>query len=154
EKRGNGYQVRAKTLETATGNALLDINEAADNKQGVLGVVGRIAARMRRALGDTTPESTQVSAAGTFTTSSPEAAHASAMAQDLQWAGEWEEAIPRYEQAVQFDPNLGRAYAGLAATSANMGRRKDAEKYYQLALTHIDRMSDREKYRTRGGYYL
>jgi eukaryotic-like serine/threonine-protein kinase len=35
-----------------------------------------------------------------------------------------------------------------------MGRRKDAEKYYQLALAHIDRMSDREKYRTRGGYYL
>src|SRR5262249_341023 len=96
EKRGNGYQVRAKTLETATGKALLDINEAADTKQGVLGVVGRIAARMRRALGDTTPESTQVSAAGTFTTSSLEAAHAYAMAQDLQWAGEWEEAIPRY----------------------------------------------------------
>jgi tetratricopeptide (TPR) repeat protein len=35
-----------------------------------------------------------------------------------------------------------------------MGRRKDAERYYQLALAHIDRMSEREKYRTRGGYYL
>src|SRR5260370_13071775 len=35
-----------------------------------------------------------------------------------------------------------------------MGRRKDGEKYYQLALAHIDKLSEREKYRTRGGYYL
>ncbi len=154
EKRGSGYKVRARTLEAATGKILIEVDENADDKKSVLGAVGKIAAETRHALGDTTPESAQVTAAGTFTTSSLEAAHAYALAQDLQWAGKWEEAIPLYEQAVQLDPNLGRAYAGLASTSANMGRRKDAEKYYQLALAHIDRMSDREKYRTRGGYYL
>ena len=154
EKRGSGYKVRSRMLEAATGKIVLEMNENADDKKGVLGAVGKIAAQTRRVLGDTTPESAQVTAAGTFTTSSLEAAHAYAMAQDLQWAGKWEEAIPLYEQAIQFDPNLGRAYAGLAATSSNMGRPKDAEKYYQLALAHIDRMSEREKYRTRGGYYL
>lgn len=154
EKKGTGYEVQARTLEPGSGKVLLAVHETAKDKQDVLAVVGKIAAKMRRALGDTTPESAQVSAAGTFTTSSLEAAHAYALAQDLQWAGKWEEAIPLYEQAVTFDPNLGRAYAGLAATSANMGRRKDAEKYYELALAHIDRMSDREKYRTRGGFYL
>lgn len=154
EKRGSGYKVRSRTLEAATGKIVLEMNENADDKKSVLGAVGRIAAQTRRVLGDSTPESAQLSAAGTFTTTSLEAAHAYAMAQDLQWAGKWEEAIPLYEQAIQFDPNLGRAYAGLAATSSNMGRRKDADKYYQLALAHIDRMSDREKYRTRGGYYL
>lgn len=154
EKRGSGYKVRSRTLEATTGTILLELDETADDKKGVLEVVDKIAAKTRRALGDTTPESAQLNAAGTFTTSSLEAAHDYALAQDLHWAGKWEEAIPLYEQAVQFDPSLGRAYAGLAATSANMGRRKDAEKYYQLALAHIDRMSDREKYRTRGGYYL
>jgi serine/threonine protein kinase/tetratricopeptide (TPR) repeat protein len=154
EKKGSGYEVRAKTLEPSTGKIVVETREEAGDKKGVLGVVDKIAARTRRALGDSTPESVQLNAAGTFTTGSLEAAHAYALAQDLQWAGKWEEAIPLYEQAIQFDPNLGRAYAGLASTSANMGRRKDAEKYYQLALTHIDRMSDREKYRTRGGYYL
>ena len=153
-KKGDGYEVRARTLEAATGKILLEVDEKADDKKGVLGAVGKIAAQTRRALGDTTPESMQVTAAGTFTTNSLEAAHAYALAQDLQWAGKFEEAIPLYEQAIQSDPDLGRAYAGLASTSANMGRRKDAEKYYQLALAHIDRMSDREKYRTRGGYYL
>jgi serine/threonine protein kinase/tetratricopeptide (TPR) repeat protein len=154
EKKGNGYVVRTKTLETATAKIIAQANEEASDKKSVLSVVERIAARTRRALGDSTPESVQLSAAGTFTTSSLEAAHAYALAQDLQWAGKWEEAIPLYEQAIKFDPNLGRAYAGLASTSANMGRRKDAENYYQLALAHIDRMSDREKFRTRGGYYL
>src|SRR5579859_2818919 len=154
EKKGSGYEVRAKMLEAATGKIVLEMNENADDKKSVLGAVGKIAAQTRRVLGDTTPESAQVTAGGTFTTSSLEAAHAYAMAQDLQWAGKWEEALPLYEQAIQLDPNLGRAYAGLASTNVNMGRRKDAEKYYQLALAHIDRMSDREKYRTRGGYYL
>ena len=153
-RKGSGYEVRARALEAATGKILFEVNETAADKKGVLGVVGKIAAKTRRALGDTTPESAQVSAAGTFTTNSLEAAHAYALAQDLQWGGKWIEAIPLYEQAVQLDPDLGRAYAGLASTSANIGRRKDVDKYYELALAHIDRMSDREKYRTRGGYYL
>jgi len=36
------------------------------------------------------------------------------------------------------------------ATSKN----DEATKYYRLALERIDRMTDREKYRTRSGYYL
>jgi tetratricopeptide (TPR) repeat protein len=49
---------------------------------------------------------------------------------------------------------MGRAYAGLAAMKANTGHKAEAEKDYQAAMAHIDRMSDREQYRTRGGYYL
>ena len=154
EKKGGGYLLRARTIQTATGKILVEENQEASDKKSVLSAVEKIAAQTRRALGDTTPESVQLTAAGTFTTSSLEAAHAYALAQDSQWAGKFEEAIPLYEQAIQFDPNLGRAYAGLASTYANLGRRKEAENFYQQALTHIDRMSDREKYRTRGGYYL
>lgn len=36
----------------------------------------------------------------------------------------------------------------------NLGQRQEAEKYYQMAMARIDRMTDREKYRTRGSYYL
>jgi len=154
EKRGGGYLVRARTIQTATGKIVLEGAHEASDKKSVLGVVEKIAAQTRRALGDTTPESVQLTAAGTFTTSSLEAAHAYALAQDLQWAGKFEEAIPQYQQAIQFDADLGRAYAGLASTCANLNRRKEAEEFYQKALAHLDRMSEREKYRTRGGYYL
>ena len=153
-RKDGGFAVTAKTLDAASGKSLLETTKEAPDKTGVLSTVAKLAAETRRALGDTTPESVQMSAAGTFTTSSLEAAHAYALAQDLQWAGKWEEAIPKYEQALKFDPNLGRAFAGLASTYANTGRNKEADKYYRLAMQHIDRMSDREKYRTRGGYYL
>jgi tetratricopeptide (TPR) repeat protein len=59
-----------------------------------------------------------------------------------------------YGQAIQFDPNMGRAYAGVAAAYANQGKHQDAVKYYELAMQHIDRMTEREKYRTRGAYYV
>jgi len=153
-RKGNGYEVRARTVEAATGKILLEVDETAEDKKGVLAVVDKIAAKTRRALGDTTPESAQLAAAETFTTPSLEASHEYALAQDLQWQGKWNEAMQHYLQAVQFDPNFGRAYAGLAAVNANMGQQAEAQKYYQLATAHLDRMSDREKYRTRGGYYL
>jgi eukaryotic-like serine/threonine-protein kinase len=36
----------------------------------------------------------------------------------------------------------------------NLGKRELSEENYKLALQRLDRMTDREKYRTRGGYYL
>ena len=153
-KNQSGFEVRARTVEAATGKILVEVREQADDKKGVLAVVAKIAARMRRALGDTTPEAVQIAAAETFTASSLEAAHEYALAQDLQWQGKWEEAIHHYLQALQFDPNFGRAYAGLAAVNNNRGQPREAQKYYGMAMSHLGGMSDREKYRTRGGYYL
>lgn len=37
---------------------------------------------------------------------------------------------------------------------ANTGRKQEAENNFKLAMSKIDRMTDREKYRTRGAYYL
>src|SRR5262249_38629599 len=83
-----------------------------------------------------------------------EAAHAYAQAQDRQFAGDLEQAIEKYQEAIRLDPDFGRAYAGVAAQLANLGRPVEAEKYYQAALARIDRMTEREKYRTRGSYYV
>jgi tetratricopeptide (TPR) repeat protein/predicted Ser/Thr protein kinase len=153
-QEGNGYKVYVSTLDSATGKSILKEQRDASSKQDVLAAAGKLAEGIRKELGDTTPESAQQSAAETFTASSLEAAHAYAMGQDFQQAGKWAEAIKAYGQAIELDPNLGRAYAGTAAMYHNLGKRQDAEKYYGLALSHIDRMTDREKYRTRGGYYL
>jgi len=38
--------------------------------------------------------------------------------------------------------------------SSSLGRRPEAEGFYKEALRRLDRMTDREKYRTQGGYYL
>ncbi len=154
DKSGSGYEVSVRAIDAATGKTIVEDRESASGKEAVLATVARLAAKVRRALGDATPESTQLAAAETYTAGSLEAAHEYAVAQNLQWEGHWDEAIRQYQRALDLDHNLGRAYAGLAAVESNRGQRQAAEKNYKEALARIDRMSEREKYRTRGGYYL
>jgi tetratricopeptide (TPR) repeat protein len=116
--------------------------------------VGKLAAGIRKALGDTTPESVQLAAAETYTTHSLDAAHEYALAQLSQFSGNYNDAIEHSQKALQFDPEMGRAYAVLAVVYNNLKQPQQAEKYAKLALSKIDHMSDREKYRTRGSYYL
>ena len=152
---GSGYKVSVTTLDPGTGKPLIrDEAIYAPNKQAVLGVAGQLAERIRKGLGDKTPTSVLQAQAETYTAGSMEAAHAYAVAQDLQLAGKWTEAIKAYSRAIELDPEMGRAYAGLAAMYSNLGKGQEAEKNYQQAMARIDRMTDREKYRTRSGYYL
>jgi tetratricopeptide (TPR) repeat protein len=151
---GSGYKVSVTALDPATGKPIVTEEKSAANKQDVLAAAGKLAESIRKGLGDTTPESAQQAAAETFSAGSLEAAHAYAVGQDFQLAAKWDDALKAYAKAVELDPNLGRAYSGTAAIYAALGKREEAKKYYGLAMSHIDRMTDREKYRTRSGYYL
>ena len=42
----------------------------------------------------------------------------------------------------------------MAATSAILGRQSDGEKYIKLAMEHLDRMSERQRYHARAFYYF
>jgi len=153
DKENNQYAIQVKAVDGITGKPISAKSRSAE-KSEVLAAIGGLAADLRASLGDTTPESIKLSAQETFTADSLEAAHEYAEAQNLLWDGKYEESLPHYEQATKLDPDMGRAYAGYAVASMNLGRKSDADKYYRKALTHIDRMTDREKYRTRGGYFL
>ncbi|HEY7112554.1 MAG TPA: protein kinase, partial [Thermoanaerobaculia bacterium] len=154
ETSGSGYRIEAHALDPTTGKTIQSEEATAQSKDAVLASVAKVAAGLRSALGDTTPKALQLAAAETYTAGSLESAHEYALAQDLQYGGKYDEAIPHYLKAIERDPDLGRAYAGIAVLYSNQGRKDEAEKYYQLAMAKIDRMSDREKFRTRGGYYL
>jgi tetratricopeptide (TPR) repeat protein len=154
EPDGGGYKINSRALDAVTGKLISERSIRVGSKDEVLGSVGKLAARIRQALGDRTSESAQVAQVETYSSGSLEAAHEYAVAQELQSMGKWEDSVSHYQKAIELDPNMGRAYAGLAAVNANMGRRQEAEKYYQMAMARIDRMTDREKYRTRGGYFL
>jgi len=151
---GGGYKLRSRVEDAVTGKVISSQETKVRNKDAVLKAVGVLAAEVRNSLGDRTPESVQKIQAETFTSGSLAAAHEYALGQDLLWAGSWAEAAQHYQKAIEIDPNMGRAYAGLAAVSANTGRRSEGAKYFKSAMALVGRMSDREKYRTRGGYYL
>ena len=154
EETKGKYRVTLQARDGGQGTPIKSSEINAGSREAVLESIGRLVAPVRKALGDTTPLSTTLEKGETFSAASLEAAHMYAQAQTAQQSGNWDDAVRLYKQTLNLDPNSGRAYAGLASTLKNMGRRQEAQKYYQLALTKLDRMSDREKFRTRGGYFL
>jgi tetratricopeptide (TPR) repeat protein len=153
QRAGSGYEIHAKALDGFKRTVLVEKSTSASNKQDVLTAAGKLAVPLRKALGDTTPEAAQLRAAETYSSSSMEAAQAYAKGQELQWDLNYRDAIPFYEQAIKADPEMGRAYAGLALAYRRTDP-KEAEKYFQLAMSKTARMTPREQYRTRGAYYL
>ncbi|HTT22572.1 MAG TPA: protein kinase [Candidatus Sulfotelmatobacter sp.] len=153
KREGDSYRLSIRAVEGVTGKEITAKSEKVA-KQDVLAAVGKLAAGIRKALGDTTPESVQLAAAETYTTHSLDAAHEYALAQLGQFGGKYNDAIEHSQKALQFDPEMGRAYVVLAVVYNNMKQPQQAEKYFKLALSKIDHMSDREKYRTRASYYL
>lgn len=151
---GQRYNLAVKVVNPDDGKAILTWDTDASGKGDVLNAVGRLAAKVRGTLGDRTLDESGLKNEETFTAATLEAAHAYVQAQELQWAGQYEQALAAYQKAVELDPTLGRAYAGLGAVSGSLGHRQEAEEYYKQAIENIDRMTDREKYRTRAGYYL
>ncbi len=152
ERRNGGYRLSATAMD-AHGKVLLNDSSDFSQPNELPKAVDKVATRIRRVLGDAT-HSTADFAAETFTSGSLESAQKYALAQQLLWEGKWTEAVAAYREATELDPKMSRAYAGMAATLANQGKRQQAQHYYELALRYIDRESEREKFRTRGGYYL
>jgi tetratricopeptide (TPR) repeat protein len=154
KRAGDGYRVDVEALDGVSGKPLASHSQEVRKRDRVLAAVGELVVETRRDLGDVIPDSLRAVAAETFTAGSLEAAQSYAQAQELMAAGKWREAVPVYQNAAKLDPTFGRAYAGLAVCYLNLNQTEEAKKYYEKAFSLIDRMTDREKYRTRGGYYL
>jgi eukaryotic-like serine/threonine-protein kinase len=154
KKKSSGYAISCRAVDAMTGKVIARSEAQARDKETVLRSLDELAARIRTALGDATPEWVQMAQAETFTSSSVEAAHQYAEAMNLQWAGKYDQAVQGFKKTIELDPNMGRAYVGVAVILNNLGQQKEGMQYYQQALTKIDGMSEREKHRTKGAYYL
>jgi serine/threonine protein kinase/tetratricopeptide (TPR) repeat protein len=153
--RGSGYTLSLKAIDTVTGKVLANSDLDTASKDDLLLAVPKLAAPIRKALGDTTPESVQVEKSrGALTAASLEVVHQYGIGMEQLFAGNSEEALKSFSNAIALDPNFARAYAGMASASGNLGKTEDAEKYVKLAMEHVDRMTDRERYRVRGLYYF
>ncbi len=153
--RGNQYDVSAIALDAMSGSVLTNASITASNQQKILREIPALAANIRKALGDTTPDSVQYEAIrGAFNVGSLAAVHQLNIGAEEQLAGKYEEALQSFSKAVQLDPNFATAYAGMASVAWNLGKQQDAEKYMKLAMENEDRMTERERYRYRASYYL
>ena len=152
--RGDQYDVSATALDGASGKQIAKSEVKVANKQDILTSLPQLVAPIRKALGDTTPESVQFAeVSGGFKAASLEAVHEASVAADEQFAGKFQDAFNSFQKAAQLDPKLTWAYTGMAAMAQNMGKPEDALKYMQQAMQYVDNMTEREQYRDRGLYY-
>jgi tetratricopeptide (TPR) repeat protein len=151
---GRGYRLSVTARQAVTGEVIVSVESTAASKEAVLRGVGELAADVRQALGDDTSDTKQRFAMETLTATSLDVVHDYAVAMEALAGSRFEEAKENFAKAVQADPNFGLAYGGMAVASQNVGNQSDARKYATEALKRVDRMTERERYRTRGQYYL
>jgi tetratricopeptide (TPR) repeat protein len=154
-KHGSGYSLSVKAIDALSGKTLASKSVNTETKDALLLEVPKLAVPIRQALGDTTPPSIQLTAMmGTFSTDNIEAVHQYSVGEERLFQGKWDDALQSFSKATQLDPNFSPAYAGMATASGNLGQLDAAEKYAKLAMVHVDRMTERERYRVRGNYYI
>lgn len=149
ERRGQAYAVSVRGVDPTSGALLLTSRVEAANRDGVLAAAGRLAVSVRSGLGDTRA----AEPAETWSAASLEAVSAYLKAQELFAAGQDDEAITYYRQATERDPTFARAYGGWATCATRLGRREEADRLWKTALSKLDQMTDRERYRLLGAYY-
>ena len=152
ERQGNGYAVSVKATQAVTGNVITTARNRASGKDQVVTVATKLADTVRTALGDDVSESAQRFATQTF--SAPlEVVREYATAAEALSRSRFDDALQSFSKSVALDPNFGLGHAGMAIASSNMDRQQDAEKYIKEAVRHLDGMTERERYRTRGLFY-
>ena len=156
ETNADGYRLYVRGISPETGSLVTESQRAVSTKDRVLEAIGELAKEVRRALGEVpleaSSQSTATSAPETFTAATLEAAHAYTEAQRLADSGRDNEAVEFYNQAATLDPNFGRAYSGLGVSYLRLGRLDDARTAWNKCLSLVDRMTERERYRTLGLY--
>ncbi len=158
EKDKGGYLITVRAIDPTSSEEVAKVEQKINSRQDVFKAADIISEKFQAQLIEIPADSKEALMGETFTTTSLEAMKAYAEAQKLYALGKEEEAIQKYQQAIDFDPNFARAYAGLAAAYFAINNFPKVEENYQIAIDLIAKnpnlMNDREKYRTRGGYYL
>ena len=148
------FRIDVEVIDPVPGTVLATRSVRARDRDGVLAAIGQVGAEIRAALGDTKSQSAIANSRETFTAASLEAASAYMQGQELLNASRYKESIPLFERAVALDPQFGRAYASLAVSTFYIGDREKSNALYKTAFGLTERMSERERLRTFGTYYL
>jgi Flp pilus assembly protein TadD len=153
EKQGNGYVLSVKAKRTVTGEELVNEQARASGKEQVLQAATGLMTDVRNALGDEDSESVKQLTVS-LSANSLDVVRLYAEASSLGSANKPEQALEKALAAVALDKNFGLGYLIAANAALNLGRSADGRKYLDLAMQHLDSMTERERYHTRGAFAL
>jgi eukaryotic-like serine/threonine-protein kinase len=154
EKQGNVYNVSLKATQVLPKEEVLsDLNAKASGQDQVIPTATKLVASVRKKLGDRTANDDKFFAAMSLSASSIDAVRYYAAAQEATTNSQFEDAKQNLLKAIDADKNFGVGYLALAGVSNNMGRPDDAKNYINEALKHLEGMTERETYTTRGMFF-
>lgn len=148
------YLFSVRAIEPVNGDAVAEVEQQAKDKVSVLAAVTEVTDELREELGDTDVGDASDKIIETFTAGTLQAAYDYTRAQVIANDGDYESAIALYQSALESDPNFGRAYSGWAVAAYHLGRSDEAEEVWKKALSLMETMTERERYRTLGTYYM
>ncbi len=146
-------ELELKAVDPTSGELIAATDTNAAEPAEVLFAINELAADFRKELGEDSLNLDQLAAGETVTAASLEAMKFYTQAQDLARSGRDEDAIAYYAKAIEEDPEMARAYSGWGLSAHKIGRPGEANEKWQTALSLLDRMTERERYRTLGLYY-
>jgi tetratricopeptide (TPR) repeat protein/predicted Ser/Thr protein kinase len=153
-QEGGSYKFSVQAIQPVTGNVIARAEDRPVGKSQVLSSVGVVAEAVRGALGDAEiSEADRRFAADTLSSTSLDAVHQYSLGMNALSTGKFEDALASFTKATEIDKSFGLAYAGMGVAARNLGSLQDAQKYVKLATAQLHRMTERERYRTRGFYY-
>jgi serine/threonine protein kinase len=153
-RQGGDYVVSVKATRPVTGEELVNEQGRASSKDTVLQVTTQLMGEVRNALGDDASEQAKQLNQASLSVTSLDVVRPYAAAMAAASANKFEEALQNALKATEIDRNFGLGYVIAAGQSVNLGRSADERKYLELAMEHLDGMTDRERYHTRGAYGL
>jgi serine/threonine protein kinase len=151
-RQGSDYIVSVKAIRPVTGEELVNEQARATSRDTVLQAATQLMGEVRNALGDDASEQAKQLNMASLSVTSLDVVRPYAAAMAAASANKFEEALQHALKATQIDKNFGLGYLIAANQSANLGRSADERKYLEEAMQHLDGMTDRERYHTRGAY--
>jgi eukaryotic-like serine/threonine-protein kinase len=150
---GSQYLLTLKAVNCSNGESLASAEAQAEDKNHVLGGLGKMATDIRSKLGESISSvrrwDTPLYQA---TTSSLEALQAYSLGVTASFSGNYAAAIPIYQRAIRLDPKFAMAYANLAGAYENLGEPTPAAQNVEKAYELREKVSEREKLSIEGEY--
>jgi tetratricopeptide (TPR) repeat protein len=151
---GSHYLIDLNAVACSTGDTLAKEQGEATSKEDVLIALSRASSSLRTKLGESLPSVQKFDVPVEATTSSLEALKNYSMGFAIrQEKGEFA-GIPFLKQAIELDPNFAMAYEQLAVAYGNLGQGSLALEYATKAYQLRERVSEREKLRISGAYFI
>ncbi len=156
ERVGERYLLTLVVVAPTTGESVASFSEQATSEGALLDAVEVLIERLRRGLGESLPallgESGRLA---TVTTGSMQALVVFSQGQRAWYEGRYQAAVEHFEEAVKIDPEFASAYAALgnAYDSYLFNERERAERNFEQALAHLDRVGERERYFIQARYH-